>query len=104
MSQTNQPSAESGTSARNEESNNVDRIRDIIFGGQMRDYESKFGQFEERLAKETSELREDLKRRLASLEAYVKSELGALADQLSAEKDERHQAVKAVSAELTEHS
>ena len=32
---------------------NVDKIRDILFGSQMRDYDSRFSRFEERLLKET---------------------------------------------------
>lgn len=89
--------------AKNPEGNNVDRIRDILFGGQMRDYETKFSRFEERLAKETAELREDHKRRLASLEAFAKSEFEALSDQLRTEKEERSQALKALGGELKEH-
>lgn len=102
MSQPNRPPGESN-GGRTEEATNVDRIRDIIFGGQMRDYESKFVQFEERLSRETSDLREDLKHRLTSLETYVKSELSALTDQLSTEKDERNQAIKSVGSEIKEH-
>jgi len=32
---------------------NVDKIRDILFGSQMRDYESRFARLEETLIKET---------------------------------------------------
>ncbi len=35
-----------------DESGNVDRIREIIFGSQMRDYDSRFQKLEERLARE----------------------------------------------------
>jgi len=87
-----------------DEANNVERIRDILFGGQMRDYEAKFAHVEDKLSKETAEMREDLKRRLASLEAFVKAELGALGDQLRAEKDERNQALKGLGAELNDQA
>lgn len=85
-----------------ETAGNVDKIRDILFGSQMRDYEKKFGRFEERLAGETAELREEIKRRFASLEAYVKNEFTALADQLKAEKGERVEADKELGRELKE--
>ena len=85
-----------------EAAGNVDKIRDILFGSQMRDYEKKFGRFEERLAGETAELREEIKRRFASLEAYVKNELTALADQLKVEKGERGEADKDLARELRE--
>jgi len=91
-----------GENAGTETAGNVDKIRDILFGSQMRDYEKKFGRFEERLAGETAELREEMKRRFASLEAYVKNELTALADQLKVEKGERGEADKDLARELKE--
>src|ERR1700749_3579611 len=42
---------------------NVDKIRDILFGSQMRDYESRFARLEEALVKETAEIRETSRRR-----------------------------------------
>ena len=39
---------------------NIDQLRDIIFGGQMREYEKRFVRMEERLAKEISEMREEV--------------------------------------------
>ena len=36
---------------------NVDKIRDILFGGQMRDYEQRFARVEEETAKELNRLR-----------------------------------------------
>ena len=42
---------------------NVDKIRDILFGSQMRDYETRFARLEETLSKEASELRESTRRR-----------------------------------------
>lgn len=103
MSASNQTSSSSGTSNRSDEANNVDKIRDILFGNQMKDYDAKFTRLEERLKAEADELRDDLKRRLASLEAYVKGELGALSEQLQGEKDERLQADKGISVELKDH-
>ena len=38
---------------------NLDKVRDLIFGGQMRDYDRKFARLEERLAKETADLRDE---------------------------------------------
>jgi hypothetical protein len=83
---------------------NVDKIRDILFGSQMRDYDKKFSRVEERLARETAELREEIKRRFASLEAYMKNEFTALGDQLKAEKSERDEAEKELARELKENA
>ncbi len=41
-----------------DESGKVDRIRDILFGSQMRDYDGRFQKLEERLTREADELRE----------------------------------------------
>jgi Skp family chaperone for outer membrane proteins len=83
---------------------NVDKIRDILFGSQMRDYEKRFARFEERLLKETADLREDMKRRIASLEAYVKNEVEALSDRLKSEQTERVDAVKEAAREFKENT
>ncbi len=52
-----------------DESGNVDRIRNILFGSQMRDYDGRFQKMEERLTREAGELRSDLQRQLQALEA-----------------------------------
>jgi hypothetical protein len=68
---------------------NIDKIRDIIFGNQMRDYEKRFVRLEERLMKDSSELREEVKRRLEQIESHNRKELETLADRLKSEQDER---------------
>lgn len=103
MSASNPSSSAPGSTNRADEANNVDKIRDILFGNQMKDYDAKFVRLEERLKAEAEELRDDLKRRLASLEAYVKGELGAMTEQLQTEKDERLQGDKGLSVELKDH-
>jgi len=68
---------------------NVDQIRDILFGGQMREYERRFARLEERMAKEAGRLRDDLEARVDTLETYVRRELEALATRLQTEEGER---------------
>jgi hypothetical protein len=87
-----------------ETAGNVDKIRDILFGSQMRDYEKKFTRVEDRLGRETAELREEIKRRFASLEAFVKNEFTAAGDQLKLEKGERTEADKELTRELKDSS
>ncbi len=79
---------------------NVDKIRDILFGSQMRDYEVRFVRLEESLRKESSDLREGTKRRLDTLEGYIKKELESLESRLRSEKQERTESHGAVSADL----
>ena len=74
---------------------NVDKIRDILFGSQMRDYDKKFAKLEERLLKESADLRDDLKRRFDSLEAFMKSEVVLLSDGQKAEKNSREESLRA---------
>ena len=74
---------------------NIDKIREIIFGSQIRDYEKRFTRVEERLTKESQDLREDTRRRFESLEQFIKSELAALSDRLQAEQRNRDEALQA---------
>ena len=71
------------------ETGNVDKIRDILFGGQMRDYDKRFTRLEERLIKESSEVRESTKRSVEALESFMKKEFEALAARLDAERQGR---------------
>ena len=57
---------------------NVDKIRDILFGSQMRDYESRFARLEETLVKENAEIRETNRRRFEQLEAFVRKEFDSI--------------------------
>ena len=81
---------------------NVDKIREILFGGQMRDYDKKFSRLGERLAKESAEVRSETKRLFESLENFVKKEIEALAARLQAEQQSRETSVESVSGELRE--
>ncbi len=81
---------------------NVDRIREILFGSQMREYAQRFAQLEERLLRETGELKTEVRRRLDSLEAYTKQEIEALSDRLKVERSERTDAVDRVTRDLVE--
>ena len=67
----------------------VDKIRDILFGTQIKNYEARFARLEENLVRETVELKETMRRRFESLEGFFKSETEALAGRLKAEREER---------------
>src|SRR5208282_5649573 len=68
---------------------NVDKIRDILFGSQMRDYEARFARLEETLVKETQDIRETNRRRFDQLETYIKREFETVQTRFKAERDER---------------
>jgi hypothetical protein len=86
----------------NHEAANVDKIREILFGGQMRTYERHFARLEEQLAKETELLRHDVKKRYEALEEYVHAELDLLKQRLKAERTERTTSVQGLEHELRE--
>jgi seryl-tRNA synthetase len=73
---------------------NIDKVRDILFGGQMRDYERRFARLEERLLQETTEMKDDVRKRLSALEQFLRQEVESLADRIRAEHDERTDADK----------
>ena len=78
---------------------NVDKIRDILFGTQMKDYERKFQRLEGRLAKDLTRNKDDLNRRIDTLEGYIKKEVVSINDRLKQEKSQRTAALKELSAE-----
>jgi len=78
---------------------NVDKIRDILFGSNMREYEKRFARLEERLTKSSDALREDLKKRFDSLETYVREEMESLGQRLKTEKTERGESLKELTRE-----
>ena len=79
---------------------NIEKIRDILFGAQMRDYERRFVRLEERLLKESADAREDARRRFDSLEAFIKQEIGALGERLRSENQQRTQSNEDITREL----
>jgi hypothetical protein len=83
---------------------NVDKIRDILFGSQMRDYDKRFVRLEERLAKAADALRDDLKKRFDSLESFVQQEVESLHQRLKTEKSERVDALKELTRESRDSS
>jgi DNA repair exonuclease SbcCD ATPase subunit len=78
----------------------LDKVRDILFGAQSREYEKKIIRLEERIARESSDLRSEIKMRFDSLEAYIKGEVESLTDRWKSEQSERAESVKDLSREL----
>ena len=82
----------------------LDKVRDILFGVQMRDYERRFARLEERLLKDTSDLKDEVKKRVDALEQYIRNETGSLADRLKTEREERVEVAADSMRELRESS
>lgn len=78
----------------------VDKIREILFGSQIKNYETRFARLEDALSRETAEIKDTMRRRLDSLESFFKSETESLAARLKTERDEREETLNAISREL----
>jgi hypothetical protein len=80
----------------------LDKVRDILFGGQMRAVEARLQGLESRLMRGQEALRNDLLKQLGGLEATVQKEVQALLDRLQAERTRRAEELKGLGAELKE--
>jgi hypothetical protein len=81
---------------------NIDKIRDILFGAQSREFDKRMARLDERLTKEAGNLKDDIRRRFEALETYVKRELESLSERVDAERQDRVVGLKNVSGELKE--
>lgn len=81
-------------------SGNLDKVRDILFGNQVREQEKRFTRLEERLVKECTNLRDETKERLESLEMYIQKEVESLTARLKTEQAERDTAVQELAQEI----
>jgi hypothetical protein len=81
---------------------NVDKIRNILFGSQMREYEARFAQQEESLAEGLAELREMANKRFEAIETYMRNEFESLQARLKSEREDRSNGLKQVARDLSE--
>ena len=68
---------------------NVDKIREILFGGQMRDYEQRFADLEKRLTQNIDRMSGDFDKQIERLKSYAKREIDKVAEQLKTERRDR---------------
>jgi hypothetical protein len=80
----------------------LDKVRDILFGGQMRAVESRLQGLEERIMREQATMRSDFNKQLADLDASAKRDAQALGERLVAERTKRTEDLKALSSEIKE--
>jgi chromosome segregation ATPase len=82
----------------------VDKIRDLLFGNQMQDYDRRFSLLEERFLQRFREIEAETARNLSSLELSAKKQMESLAAQLREEKDLRTDADKEIERTEREHN
>lgn len=99
MSESNQRSAGDGAGS-SPTGENLEKVRDILFGAQMRDADRRFARLEEKSAKDLGELREEIRKRLDSLEAFIKKEVQSALDRLKVEQTQRSEADRGLADEL----
>ncbi len=90
----------SSTNGSKDSAGNIDKIRDLIFGNQMQDYEKRFGRLEERIFKEMTDSKSESKKTIDSLEKYISKEIEALKERLAQEQNARTDAFKELSRQL----
>jgi hypothetical protein len=78
----------------------VDKVRDILFGSQIKQFETRFNRLEENLRRETMDLKETMRRRFESVEGFFKTETEALATRLRGEREERTATSNAIDQDL----
>jgi DNA anti-recombination protein RmuC len=79
---------------------NLDKIRELLFGDQVRESERRLSRLEERLVKGYAELKEDTRRRFESLELFVKKEIESVTERLRAEQTARDESLSELSQAL----
>ena len=82
----------------------VDKIRDLLFGNQMQDYDRRFSKLEERFLQRFKDIEAETARNLSTHESNAKKQVDSLASQLREEKDVRADADKELERTLREHN
>ena len=78
----------------------LDRVRDILFGAQIREQDHRRQEFEEELAKQLSVFGDESRKRLDSLEGFVKRQIASVLDILKTESQQRAEALQGLAQQL----
>ncbi len=82
------------------EDGNIDKIRDILFGVHVRDFEKRFAELDEKFSSELGDLRNDLQKKLDKLESILMKETATLKGRIDDEPFLRDDAIKNATAEI----
>ena len=86
------------------ESSGVDKMRELLFGNQLQDYDKRFSILEDRFAQRMRDMESESSRGLSSLESTMKKQLESVAGQFREEKDLRADADKELERSLRDHT
>lgn len=82
----------------------VDKIRELLFGNQMQDYDRRFSKLEERFLQRFKDVESETTRNLGAFETNAKKHVDSLASQLREEKDLRADADKDIERSLRDQT
>jgi DNA repair exonuclease SbcCD ATPase subunit len=82
----------------------VDKIRDLLFGNQMQDYDRRFSMLEERFLQRFREIESETARNIGFLESSAKKQMESFAAELREEKDLRIDADKEIERIERDHN
>jgi chromosome segregation ATPase len=80
----------------------VEKIRELLFGNQMQDYDRRFDKLEDRLQQKMREAEDEAARSLKSTESSLKKQLDSMAKQFQKDKDVLAEADKSLDRSLRE--
>ncbi len=89
------------TEADEQAEGNVDKIRDILFGGQMREYERRFERLEAEFSRKLTQFDNEMKTKVEHLDAHAKREFDKVTKKYTQEKKERVAALAEMSTSVT---
>ena len=97
---TDSTDAVSGASEETPDTNNLEQVRDILFGSQIRTVDRRLAQLEERIQRDIESLRTDIERQLADKDAWTRERVESLTSRLEQEEAKRVADIRAVGQDL----
>ena len=79
---------------------NIGKIRDILFGAEMRKNDTRLESLEARFNQESAHLRADMEQRMDSIETLIRAEFETLTDKMKLERKEHHESLLAADVSL----
>ena len=97
---TDSTDAVSGASEETPDTNNLEQVRDILFGSQIRTVDRRLAQLEERIQRDIESLRTDIERQSADKDAWTRERVESLTSRLEQEEAKRVADIRAVGQDL----
>lgn len=94
------PAAVAPAAAKVPAADNIHQIRDILFGAQMEEYESRFKSLEADLLAESNKLRDEIRKRFDQLAGKLQASLDTVNQEIAAEQAARGQSASDLSAAI----